>query len=149
MVNFEAARKGDRPNMSDGTSCLGLCRHFLAACRVANKPYHTLIPKKQTRASWRAAYEKCESPRLPSSAEVEAYKHLQDENLCLPPVLKPPTGRPPKHKRHKSAIGQMNDRNKNACEKEAAAALKSFIRYAKGNYILECQARSGKNFAIG
>ena len=112
MVNFEAAHKGDRQNMCDGTNCLGLCRHFLAACRVTNKPYHALIPKKQTRASWRAAYEKCESPRLPSSAEVEAYKHLQDENLCLPPVLKQPTGRPPKHKRHKSAIEQMDDRNK-------------------------------------
>ena len=111
MVNFEAARKGDRQNMCDGTNCLGLCRHFLAAYRVANKPYHTLLPKKQTKASWRAAYEKCASPRLPSSAEIEAYKHLRDESLCLPPVLKARTGRPSKHKRHKGAIEQMNDRN--------------------------------------
>ena len=111
LVNLRAARDGDRKNMCDGIYCSDFCRHFFAACRVINKPFHTTIPRKQTSASWRAAYEKCASPRLPSSAEIEAYKHLRDESLCLPPVLKARTGRPSKHKRHKGAIEQMNDRN--------------------------------------
>ena len=111
LVDFRAARNGDRKNMCDGIYCSDFCRHFFAACRVLNKPFHTTIPRKQTSANWRAAYEKCASPRLPSSAEIEAYKHLRDESLCLPPVLKARTGRPSKHKRHKGAIEQMNDRN--------------------------------------
>ena len=84
----------------------------MAAGRAKGMSVHTIMPRNQTTAGWKAAYDACAVLRPPSSAEIKKFEHLRDDNLCLPPVLKTRTGAPRKHKRIKSAVETLTEKLK-------------------------------------
>ena len=115
IVDLGAVRNNDRAGMCDGlcnVQSIGVCRHVLAMTRAKGASVDTFMPKNQTTAGWKAAYDACAVLRPPSSAEIKKFEHLRNDNLCLPPVIKTRTGAPRKHKRDKSAVETLKEKIK-------------------------------------
>lgn len=91
----------DRIADADARSCDGNCsvltglpcEHQFAAVRTSGKRMHEVMHEWDCTDHWREFYQGVDID-MPSSAEIDAYEHLKDETLRLPPLLKPKRGRP-------------------------------------------------------
>ena len=90
----------------------GPCRHILAACRSEGYSWTDFMHPKHKTVAWKNGFLQQTAIRVPSTAEIGKFAHLEDDKLALPPVIKARTGRPKKHKRRKSQLEKMRERKK-------------------------------------
>ncbi|KAJ1446710.1 hypothetical protein M885DRAFT_545454, partial [Pelagophyceae sp. CCMP2097] len=79
-----------------------VCAHVCAAARKKGVEIHTLVNPCDTTVGWHAQY--AHSVELPSTAEIESFRHLREPLWRLPPALRRKAGRPKKQKRKKSGL---------------------------------------------
>mmetsp|Transcript_1211 Transcript_1211/g.3759 ORF Transcript_1211/g.3759 Transcript_1211/m.3759 type:complete len:407 (+) Transcript_1211:138-1358(+) len=79
-----------------------VCAHVCAAARKKGVEIHTLMNPRDTTVGWQAQY--AHSVELPSTADIESFKHLREPLWRLPPALRRKAGRPKKQKRKKSGL---------------------------------------------
>lgn len=82
------------------------CAHQVAASRKLGVDIDYLMHEFDTVQHWKDMYRN-HAIEIPSTAEIESQKELQDNTLRLPPVLKQPKGRPKEVTRHESILDKL------------------------------------------
>ena len=99
-VDLQAAKKGDAHGSCEcgfNTVNDALCAHVIAAVQDRNLSLQEHHPRYNS-DDWSKTYA-CPCPWLPSSSEIEAYSHLNDPYLKVPPAHPNRAGAPKKKKR--------------------------------------------------
>ncbi|KAJ1449414.1 hypothetical protein M885DRAFT_572753 [Pelagophyceae sp. CCMP2097] len=68
-----------------------VCAHVCAEARKKGVEIHTLMNPRDTTVGWQAQY--AHSVELPSTADIESFKHLREPLWRLPPALRRKAGR--------------------------------------------------------